>query len=229
MIKTIFIKPNKVILALFFGIILAQPLFSQTTVKTVGATGADYSNLRTAFTAINSGAITGDIELQIISSVTDNNTAKLYGAGQVGEIIIPSGQGGSGYVVGEILTFSQPQLPNGEPATARVSQAILSAITRLEVINPGSGYTSAPTILTTSGVGTGANPTVLIGITLLCITSISANAALMSPPSLQIINSSSFLRFFVTKFSSKIHSTMGCMFSAETSPMNTYIPAVSRS
>lgn len=59
--------------------------FSQT-VRTVGL-GGNYTTLRSAFSAINSGTITGNIELQIISSITDNNTA----------IINASGSGGANY------------------------------------------------------------------------------------------------------------------------------------
>lgn len=134
---------------------------SQATVKTVGASGADYTNLRLAFDAINSGALTGDIELQIVSSITDNNTAKLYGAGQVGEISVNSG--GSGYAVGDILTFSPPQNP-GTAATARVSVVTSGGIiASVELTNPGSGYTSVPTIASSTGSGTGASLNVLIG------------------------------------------------------------------
>jgi len=132
------------------------------TVRTVGA-GGNYATLRAAFDAINNRTITGAIELQITSSITDNNAAKLYGAGQLGELTIPAGQGGSGYVVGEILTFSAPQAAGGIAATARVSSVSSGAIASLEITNYGSGYSSAPNIASTSGSGSGANPTVIIG------------------------------------------------------------------
>lgn len=59
---------------LFFG-----TAHSQTT-KTVG-TGGDYSSLKLAFDAINSGSITGDIILYIISDITDNQSAILNAPG----------------------------------------------------------------------------------------------------------------------------------------------------
>lgn len=167
MIKTMFMKFNKFLSLFLFGFVLVQPIFSQT-VKTVGTTGADYSNLRTAFNAINSGAITGNIELQIISSITDNNTAKLYGSGQVGEVTtVIDVTSGSGYALGDIVTFSPPQTAGGVTATGRVSRLYggspAGRILEIEITNPGSGYTSAPTVSITSATGTGANPTVLIG------------------------------------------------------------------
>ena len=141
--------------------------FTQT-IKTVGATGADYTNLRTAFNAINSGTLTGAIELKVISSITDNNTAKLYGSGQVGEVTTQIDvTSGSGYAVGDVVTFSPPQTTGGVTATGRVASVYggtpAGRIWTIEITNPGSGYTSAPTVSVTSATGTGANPTVLIG------------------------------------------------------------------
>jgi len=53
------------------------------TIKTVG-TGGDYGTLKAAFDAINAGTITGDIELQIVSSTTETATATLYQSGYTG-------------------------------------------------------------------------------------------------------------------------------------------------
>jgi hypothetical protein len=136
-----------------------QVSFSQT-IKTVGDLG-DYNNLRVAFNAINNGLLTGNIELQIISDISDNNTAKLFGSGQVGEITAVS-SGGTGYVVGDILTFSNPGA-GGTVATARVATVNAGVITGVQLTNPGSGYSSMPTVASTSGSGTGAGLEVVIG------------------------------------------------------------------
>lgn len=53
------------------------------TIKTVG-TGGDYGTLKAAFDAINAGTITGEIELQIVSSTTESATATLYQSGYTG-------------------------------------------------------------------------------------------------------------------------------------------------
>jgi len=52
--------------------------------KTVGGTSPDYATLKLAFDAINSGAITGAITLQITGSTTENPAAVLYQSGYNG-------------------------------------------------------------------------------------------------------------------------------------------------
>ncbi|MFZ4546625.1 MAG: T9SS type A sorting domain-containing protein [Bacteroidales bacterium] len=54
--------------------------FGQTT-KTVGGAGASYSTLQLAFGAINSGAIKGQIVLQITGNITESASAILYASG----------------------------------------------------------------------------------------------------------------------------------------------------
>lgn len=56
------------------------PAGAQTT-KTVGASGANYSTLGAAFTAINTGNITGAITLQIIAGTTETASAVLNASG----------------------------------------------------------------------------------------------------------------------------------------------------
>lgn len=51
------------------------------TIKTVGATGADYSTLKAAFDAINAGTITGNIELKVIDNTTEAASAVLNASG----------------------------------------------------------------------------------------------------------------------------------------------------
>lgn len=54
--------------------------FLAQTVKTVGTSG-NYTTLSSAFAAINNGTLTGDIELQIISNITETTEAKLNASG----------------------------------------------------------------------------------------------------------------------------------------------------
>lgn len=54
--------------------------YSQVT-KTVGATGADYTTLKAAFDAVNSGTLTGTITLQVIDNTTETSSAVLNSSG----------------------------------------------------------------------------------------------------------------------------------------------------
>jgi hypothetical protein len=65
-----------------FSLILmsAQGSDAQIT-RTVGTTGADYSTIKGAFDAINSGSITGSISLQIIDNTTEGASAVLNASG----------------------------------------------------------------------------------------------------------------------------------------------------
>ncbi|MEI6346906.1 MAG: T9SS type A sorting domain-containing protein [Bacteroidota bacterium] len=60
----------KKVILLFLSLFSIALLSAQTT-KTVGASGADYSTLKAACDAINSGSITGAITLQIIDNTTE--------------------------------------------------------------------------------------------------------------------------------------------------------------
>jgi hypothetical protein len=51
------------------------------TIRTVGGTGANYSTLKLAFDAINSGAIKGTIQLQITGNTTESSSAVLNASG----------------------------------------------------------------------------------------------------------------------------------------------------
>ncbi len=154
-----------VLCVLFLGA-LFHSMMAQT-IRTVG-TGGDYSTLAAAFSAVNDKTLTGEIELQIVSSITHNATATLYGVGSVGalttQIDVTSGEG---YALGDLVIFSAPDDPNGVTASGRVSRLYggtpAGRIWEIEVTEPGSGYTQPPTITIQSTNGTGANPTVWIG------------------------------------------------------------------
>ena len=70
----------------FFTFVLALTLMignvlGQTTTKTVGGSVTDYATLQLAFAAINSGAIKGQIILQITGSTTETASAVLNASG----------------------------------------------------------------------------------------------------------------------------------------------------
>ena len=75
-------KANTTKLLLLFVVLSLNftNLFSQIT-KTVGGSGANYSTLKLAFDAINTGSITGAITLQITGSTTETESAVLYNSG----------------------------------------------------------------------------------------------------------------------------------------------------
>ncbi len=70
----------KKIFYITFCFFLINSVQAQTT-KTVGGTGADYTTLKLAFDAVNSGNITGAITLQIIANITETVTASLNASG----------------------------------------------------------------------------------------------------------------------------------------------------
>ena len=79
----------------------------------------------------------------------------------------PVFSGGSGYSVGDTITFSAPQAFGGIPATATVTGITPSPttgpITTVLLTSPGSGYTSAPTTYTTT-TGSGIPGTVTVSL-----------------------------------------------------------------
>jgi hypothetical protein len=59
----------------------------------------------------------------------------------------------SGYVTGNFVSFSAPQITGGAYPTATIV-ATAGAVTSVVITSKGSGYTSAPTATVTSGTGT---------------------------------------------------------------------------
>jgi hypothetical protein len=67
---------------LVFCFVLFQVINSNAqTIKSIGTSGADYSTLKNAFDAINSGTITGEIILRIIDNTTETASAVLNASG----------------------------------------------------------------------------------------------------------------------------------------------------
>jgi hypothetical protein len=68
-----------VLLGMLYLLVISSSLAQ--TIKTVGGSGADYSNLRTAFLAINNGTLTGELVLQITGSTVESSSASLNASG----------------------------------------------------------------------------------------------------------------------------------------------------
>ncbi len=85
--------------------------------------------------------------------------------------------GGSGYLVQPIVEFSLPQLAAGVVPTATATMDASGVVTTVNVVTPGSGYTSAPTVTILDGNAPATNPataataTATIGIGQIDITS----------------------------------------------------------
>ena len=75
--KTLSIRALILIMAMSFNLLIST---AQTT-KTVGGAGANYSTLKLAFDAINSGSVTGVITLQITGSTTEIVSASINASG----------------------------------------------------------------------------------------------------------------------------------------------------
>ena len=71
-----------ILLPFMFLVMFVQTAKAANETKTVGTTGADYATLSAAFSAINSGTLTGAITLKIIDNINElTNTATLYQSG----------------------------------------------------------------------------------------------------------------------------------------------------
>jgi hypothetical protein len=134
--------------SLFLAVLLLISCLSghaQTT-KTVGA-GANYSTLKLAFDAINSGTITGSITLQIVSTITDNNTATLNASGSQNcnyssVLIYPTG---SGYTLSSNIAGATIYLNGADNVTIDGRVNASGATKDLVITNTNTG-TSAITI-----------------------------------------------------------------------------------
>jgi len=66
---------------LFLLITCSFSVFAANEIKTVGNTGADFSTLKSAFDAVNSGTLTGNVTLRIIANTTETTSAILNASG----------------------------------------------------------------------------------------------------------------------------------------------------
>ena len=125
------------ILLLWIGIVQGQ------TTKTVGSTGANYTTLKAAFDAINSGAIKGQIILQITESTTETASAVLYSSGTgsssyTSVVIYPTI---TGKTIGGNVTVPMIELNGADNVTidGRLNQSGLKDLT---ILNSNTGTTA---------------------------------------------------------------------------------------
>ena len=110
-------------------------------------------------------------------------TATINGLGQVATIT-PTPGSGFNYTVAPIATISAPNQVGGIQATATANINGAGVVTSITVNNPGSGYTSAPTVTFPARAISGT-PTIGVGL----ITSIpvaNGGSGYMSSPSISI-------------------------------------------
>lgn len=91
--------------------------------------------------------------------------AQLQGAiqsvGCVTQVVLTAA--GSSYAVQPRVTFSAPDLPGGRIATG-IAQISGGAVTKIDIIDPGTGYLYPPTVtITALGAGSGATANAVIG------------------------------------------------------------------
>jgi autotransporter-associated beta strand protein len=129
------------------------------------------TNINGGVLAVNSdaalGATAGTLNLPVIvggtgyTSVptvtinsTGDGTGATVGAAQMGGLALTVGVGGSGYSVAPTVTVNSTGTGgSGMTASATITA---NAVTSFTITNPGSGYTSLPTITLSGGNGTGA-------------------------------------------------------------------------
>ncbi|MEY2445200.1 MAG: hypothetical protein QOE00_1780, partial [Ilumatobacteraceae bacterium] len=78
-------------------------------------------------------------------------------SGGVDDITLATG--GSGYLIQPIVTISLPNLANGLQATATATMDANGIVNGIAVVDPGSGYTSAPSITIIDGAPANPQPT----------------------------------------------------------------------
>jgi hypothetical protein len=107
-------------------------------------------NAKSFFTAANFLAYTNN--LQVIRVATaDARNAVVTQSGTVTGVTIAEGDGGTGYTA-PVVTFGAPNIEGGVQATGT---AVVSGgvITFINIVEPGSGYTSAPSVTVTDEDG----------------------------------------------------------------------------
>lgn len=94
-------------------------------------------------------------------NIGSTSTAADDGIGGQGVASATITAAGTGYVTGDVVIFSAPQLPTGVTATGTVV-ATAGAVNSITITESGSGYTSAPTVdLTGKGNGNATATAVL--------------------------------------------------------------------
>ncbi|MBI1377354.1 MAG: hypothetical protein GC157_07725 [Frankiales bacterium] len=113
-------------------------------------------------------AATADISQGVVSTVTVQETGYGYthpvasasgGSPTTPVALLASGgvdalqltDGGSGYTVAPVVSFSLPDVAGGEAPTATATMDANGHVTGIQLLTPGSGYTTAPVVTVTDG------------------------------------------------------------------------------
>jgi hypothetical protein len=140
-LKTMIIK--KIILFLVWLVTTASIINAQTT-RTVGS-GGNYTTLRAAFVAINSGTITGAITLQIISSTTEtgSNVLNASGTGSANYTSVTIYPTGSGYTISCNLTVPLIDLNGADSITIDGRVNATGSANDMIITNTNTGTSSS--------------------------------------------------------------------------------------
>ena len=103
----------------------------------------------------------------------------LRGDDKVGLVTIQSGGTGYSSANPPTVTFGAPPA-GGTRATGTAVVSAGGAVTGVNIINPGSGYTTPPTITFTSNPGTGASALVTLGVTVNAVNGVAIFSGLSS-------------------------------------------------
>jgi hypothetical protein len=139
-------KVKRIIIFFGVGLLSLATIINAQTTKTVGS-GGNYTTLRAAFVAINSGTITGAITLQIISGTTEtaSNVLNASGTGSANYTSVTIYPTGSGYTISGNLTAPLIDLNGADNITIDGRVNATGALKNLIITNTNTG-TSASTI-----------------------------------------------------------------------------------
>jgi hypothetical protein len=137
-------KAKIIILSLGVWLILAVPAVNAQTTRTVGS-GGNYTTLRAAFVAINNGAITGAITLQIISgtSETGSNILNASGTGSANYTSVTIYPTGSGYTISGSLAAPLIDLNGSDNVTIDGRVNATGSAKDLIITNTNTGTSSS--------------------------------------------------------------------------------------
>ena len=134
-------KHKSLFLFLFLSLFLSN---SKAVTVTVGASGANYSNLKDAFYHINKGYLTGDVVIQLTSSTTETTVAKLTASG----VYNPGGK--SNYSSVTIYPVTTGITISGSFATANLIDLVGATNVTIDGRVHQAGATASLTIVNTA-------------------------------------------------------------------------------
>lgn len=150
----------------FAGVFPWGPVLDPTTISSENQLVTRFgkptdANATSFFTAANFLAYTNNL-LLVRADTQNHRNAVAVQSGTVQSVTITNG--GSEYVLPVTVTFDPPSDPQGVTATGT---AVLTdgVVTSITINEPGSGYTTSPSVTVTAGVGSGfvGSATIVVG------------------------------------------------------------------